>query len=83
MDNAQAALTYVNMTDEASAADFTRGDFGPDALEMADQFASQFDLPKFDELADVDQALQLMEEAGLLYLLDSEPRKTSNGLDWI
>lgn len=82
MDLHEAATTWLNLSDEASAEDFTRADFDEAAMQMADEFAARFDLPKFDEVADVDKAQQWLEDSGLGYLVgkpDREPVHTIRG----
>ena len=54
--------TWLNMCDEASAPGFTRLDFDPTHMEMADRFSREYMLPKFDIVADIDKAYMILEE---------------------
>lgn len=53
--------TYLNMADEASAADFRREDFDPEAMAIADQYAREQGLPRFEFTDGIDNALALIE----------------------
>lgn len=54
---------YLNLADEASAEDFDRADFDEVAMKAADEYAAQNRLPRFDAVADIDIALDLVERA--------------------
>jgi len=54
---------YLNLADEASAPDFDRADFDAEPMAAADALAARLHLPKFDEVADIDHALDLVQRA--------------------
>lgn len=73
--------TYLNLADEASADDFDRADFDEEAMAAADAFARRHRLPLFDEVADIDKALVLVNEEEDMGRFDSiegvtPPRET-------
>lgn len=55
--------TYLNMADEASADGFRRADFDAEAMAIADEYAREQGLPRFDVLGDLDVALEYVAAA--------------------
>jgi hypothetical protein len=53
---------YLNLADEASADDFDRAFFDEPMVKLADEYAAEHGLPKFDAVADLDVALDLVGE---------------------
>lgn len=54
---------YLDLSDEASAPDFRRSMFDEEAMAAADAYAAANGLPRFDAVADVDIALDLITES--------------------
>lgn len=62
MTDSQKRQIWLDMCDEASADDFKREDFDRLACRAADEFSGMYGLPRFDQIADIDNAYLVLAE---------------------